>query len=162
MVCLKDLHCCFSCQKNPLTYTSNKSWPSGVESFLKSGLALAVPRLQQAQINTPFSGLSRRWKLVSPLRTFIYSQHFSQAYPMAPHPCLLLSSSPSCLCFLSCRGTKNGMQGQTWDFWGKKKRVQKKERRRRIPMSGDGEEERRWGEKEKCTLYFSNGWEMIR
>lgn len=27
---------------------------------------------------------------------------------------------------------------------------------------GDGEEESRRGEKEKRTLYFSNGWEMIR
>ena len=37
-----------------------------------------------------------------------------------------------------------------------------KKRRWRTPRGGDGEEERRWGEKEKCILYFSNGWEMIR
>lgn len=35
-------------------------------------------------------------------------------------------------------------------------------RRGRTSRGGDGEEERRRGEKEKRTLYFSNGWEMIR
>lgn len=56
------------------------------------------------------------------------------------------------------QGTKNGMQGQTWDL----AKAEKKTGGVRTLRGGDGEEERSCEEKEKCTLYFSNGWEMIR
>lgn len=52
------------------------------------------------------------------------------------------------------------MQGQTWDL--KKKKKKEKTGGEGTLRGGDGEEERRRGEKEKRTLYFSNGWEMIR
>lgn len=43
-----------------------------------------------------------------------------------------------------------------------KKKKKGVNRRGKTLRGGDGGEERRRGEKEKRTLYFSNGWEMIR
>lgn len=69
---------------------------------------------------------------------------------MPPHPCLLLSFSSSCVCFLSHAG-ESGMQS-------KPETLKKEEENGRGGMvRGNGGRE-----KKKRILWFSNGWEMIR
>lgn len=129
--------------------------------FLKSGLAPAVPWLLQTQISTPHSGLSRRWKLVSPSPTFIYSQHSSQAYPMASHSCLLLSSSSFCLRFpchageprMACRAKPETLQGE---------KSRRGKGNRGEGHQGVGMEKKKEGEEEKrnahCTFQMDGKW----
>lgn len=123
-----------------------------------------LPRLCPGRYQLRSAGRGCRLKHVSLLPTFICSQVSSQAYPAPPHPCLLSASPSSRLCFPSHAGGRVAFRDKPETQTKKKKRGEN--RRGRTLRDGDseggGEKKGGRGEKEKCTLYFSNGWEMIR
>lgn len=105
----------------------------------------------------PSSTMIHGWKHVSPLPAFITGQDSTgqvkyTLWLLAP---VSYPLSPSASAFSIIQGTWSGMQEQNLA-------KRRKNKSWRTPRGGDGKEEKRWEEKEKCTLYFSNGWEMIR
>lgn len=98
------------------------------------------PRLCPGRYQLRSVGQGLRLKHVSLLPTFISSQLSSQAYPMPPHPCLLLSSPSSCLSLMQGRvarrdkpetpkkGRKQeGKDIEGWGWRGRKEARRKRE-----------------------------------